>query len=176
MLDARSIAEILLYLKVTGCDRCGKARPFDAAAVQAAEVPGNVTVGVQCTACGVSVDLPFHVRDSIGPAPDGYPPAINTTEKSSRLIDLGQWITLAHLLMEEARSIKAKDRIRFLSLQAGLCYDEALKFYDDPDNELPPSEAFFTDASRMRFKSSPQQFARSRLIGERAKLPTPYNG
>ena len=172
MLEAHTIAEIILYLKVTGCDRCGKARQFDAAAIQAAKVPGNVTVCVQCPTCGTSVDLPFHVRDSNRTVPEGYPPAINTTQKSSRLIDLGQWITLAHLLIEEARSVKPKDRSRYLNLQAALCYDESLKFYDDPDNDLPPPEAFFTDSSRVRFRNAPQQFAKSRLIGERAKLPT----
>jgi endogenous inhibitor of DNA gyrase (YacG/DUF329 family) len=171
MLEARSIAEIHLYMKIAGCDRCGKARQFDAAALQTATVPGSVTVHAHCPACGTAVDLVFRVKDSNEPAPVGYPQTINSTQKCSRLIDLGQWITLAHLLVEEARGAKAKDRMRFLNLQAGLCYDEALKFYDDPDNELPPVESFFTDASRTRFRSSPQQFARSRLIGERAKLP-----
>jgi hypothetical protein len=176
MLEAHTIAEIALYLKVIGCEQCGRTRQWHWDSPQPPEVPGDITVHTQCVSCEAQSDVKFHVHHRHEPATTSRPASINPTDRPSRLIDLGQWITLAHLLIEESRGKKDKEYARFQNLQAGQCYDEALKFYDDPDNELPPAEAFFTDASRTRFKSSPQQFARSRLIGERVKLPTPYNG
>lgn len=175
MLNAHSIEEIRLYLKIAGCDRCGKARRWRLEENPPPTVPGNVIIAWDCPACGAKSHEDFAIEQGEHAAKSGYPPPINSTEDRSRLIDAGQWITLAQLLMQEAKGGKDKSRARMLNLQAGQCYDEALKFYDDAENELPPAEAFFTKGSQARFRDAPQQFARSRLIGERAKLPTMHD-
>ena len=59
---------------------------------------------------------------------------------------------------------------RQMQIQAGTCLEEALKFYD-ADNDLPPEDAFFTDAGRRQFREHPESFLRGRLISLRAMLP-----
>lgn len=96
---------------------------------------------------------------------------LNTSDEPSRLIDVGQWVTLFRLLMEDADADTDKVRSRNSRIQAGQCLTEALKFYDEPENELPPPEAFFSEESRRRFADAPQTFSRSRLIELIARLP-----
>jgi len=172
MLHAQTIAEIHFYLKITGCEKCGRAVHWNQDCIVAPAVPGTITVSTDCSSCGALSHAEIRVAHASELPPVGYPPVINPTDRASRLIDLSQWITLAHLLIEESRGQKDKELARYLNLQAAQCYDEALKFYDDPDNELPQADAFFSEPSRRRFRESPQQFARSRLIGERARLPS----
>jgi len=64
---------------------------------------------------------------------------------------------------------------RRLQVQSAACLAEALKFYD-PDNDLPPEEAFFTAESRRQFRARPELFARDRIIGLRARLPWSRGG
>lgn len=96
---------------------------------------------------------------------------INPTDDSSRIIDIGQWLTLARMFTERSRNEPRRVEARSLALQAADCLREALKFYDDPDNDLPPDHAIFTDTSRRRFREAPQQFSRERILGELRKLP-----
>ena len=78
--------------------------------------------------------------------------------------------TSARATTEDARSANDRAGARQLQIEAGLCLDEALKFYDD-DNDLPPEEAFYSDDSRTRFRDRPGLFARQRLIELRGELP-----
>jgi len=172
MLHAQTIAEIQFFLKVTGCEKCGRRVQWVLEELQFPAVPGNITVPTHCFSCKASTDLFFHVHHPHEPGTRSHPSSINPTDQTSQLIDLGQWITLAYLLMEESRGKTDKEHSRYLNMQASQCYDEALKFYDDPDNELPPPEAFFTETSRRRFRDAPQQFSRSRLLSEKGKLPS----
>lgn len=99
--------------------------------------------------------------------------AINPTNDPSRIIDVGQWITLAHMFFEQAGAAGSANQARITNLKAAQCLDEALKFYDDPVNDLPPADALFSETSRARFREAPQQFSRQRLLSQRRKLPLP---
>jgi hypothetical protein len=98
---------------------------------------------------------------------------INTTDEPSRIIDVAHWLTLFRMGAEEAGRESDKTQARELWIEVGQYLAEALKFYDDPDSDLPPGEAFFSDMSRERLRENPQQFSRQRLVNLRAKLPFP---
>jgi hypothetical protein len=76
------------------------------------------------------------------------------------------------MIIEAATRETDKTQARHLGIEAAQCLEEALKFYDDVGNDLPPPEAFFTEVSRERFRDAPEQFSKRRLIGLRAKLPS----
>ena len=100
------------------------------------------------------------------------PAVVNPTDEPSRILDVGQWIMLSRMLLEAGSKEAEKGRARRLGIEAAQCLEEALKFYDELDNDLPPPEALFDDASRERFRDAPEQFSRRRLIELRSKLPT----
>ena len=74
------------------------------------------------------------------------------------------------MITDAARTAEDCTQVRQLQLQAAQCLDEALKFYD-PDNDVPPPEAFFSEDSQRHFRERPDLFSRQRLIELRAKLP-----
>jgi hypothetical protein len=104
--------------------------------------------------------------------PAGQAAVVNPTDEPSRILDVGQWIVLFRMITERAAREIDKIQARHLGIEAAQCLEEALKFYDDVDNDLPPQEALFTEASRTRFRKAPEQFSRRRLIDLRAKLPS----
>ena len=101
---------------------------------------------------------------------------INATDQPSRIIDVAQWLTLAHVIAEAASRETEKTHARQLGIDAAQCLSEALKFYDEPENDLPPAEAFFHDASRRRFRENPEEFSRQRVLDMRSRLPGPSAG
>lgn len=173
-LHAHSLAEAFLYLMITPCRRCGKG-PLRADVARGASEAGGrwrvVAPGV-CRACGDEGEHVFQLSDR----PQSLSPAdcatINDTSQPSRIIDVGQWIVLFRMIVEAAASEGDKQQARQLGLEAAQCLDEALKFYDEEDNDLPPDEAFFDDVSRQRYREHPQQFSRRRLVALRSKLPS----
>jgi len=177
MLHAHSLLEAQLYLKMTGCEKCNP-EPAAIRASKEATVQSGATNIVQvrgrCPVCGADQAMDFAMENPDALPASGPSPAINLTEKRSQIIDIGQWLTLAHLFVQESRTETNRERARSLNLQSAQCLDEALKFYDEPDNDLPPSDAFYCDSSRRRFRDFPQQFSRSRLINERRKLPVTF--
>lgn len=173
-LIAHSEAEVRLYLLAARCKACGRgpltAPPPDG---QPLDSTALLSVDAHCEACAARVALSFRLpaRASAGSPPS--PNVINPGDEPSRIIDVGQWIVLFRVFLESAKSEPEKAQARALGLKAAQCLDEAVKFYDDPENDLPPPEAFFADASRDRLRDSPEQFSRQRLIELRAKLPNP---
>ncbi len=168
-LKAQSLAEAELYLQVVACTTC-RGGPVASACITDESLPDGgirrIEVGL-CAACGAESQLVFQI-----PRPDtANPQVINPTDKPSRIIDVGQWLILAGSLRERGARTGDARHARNLHLQAAECLAEALKFYDDPDNDLPPAEAFFCDASKERFRTHPQQFSRHRLLHEKSKLP-----
>ena len=79
------------------------------------------------------------------------------------------------MLTESAKQESGKVVARQLRVEAGLCVDEALKFYDDRNNDLPPPGAFFNDVSRALFRQQPERFARQRVLALRLDLPAPHD-
>jgi hypothetical protein len=171
-LQAHSLAEANLYLQAIACPSCGSG---PVASVHAEDQPHDKSGAVRrtevglCASCGSELCVVFQIPPASEVAD---PTTINPTDEPSRIIDLGQWITLAHVFAERAAKSADPRHARRLNLQAAQCVTEALKFYDDPDNDLPPPDAFFCELSRERFRTHPQQFSRQRLLHERSKLPT----
>ena len=98
-------------------------------------------------------------------------PRINPSPEPSRIIDVGQWLTLFRVILEAASQAAGRAESRRLGYEAAQCLDEALKFYDE-DSDLPPEDAFFHEATADRFRSHPELFARQRLLAMRDKLPS----
>ncbi len=174
-LTANSLVEAYLYLKVTPCASCGRGPLRGSEPRLAGEAGGasTVTIAVTCAACRCETTETFHLEDpQIGE--HSTLPGINPTDEPSHILDVGQWIVLFRMLTEEAAREADRVQARSLGIKAARCLDEALKFYDEQDNDLPPSEAFFCKTSRARFRESPEQFSRQRLLGMRSKLPRPY--
>ena len=178
-LLAHSLTEIRLYLMVKPCESChqGALRFVQARAVQD-EDPGPIRlwwIDVSCTACGTTATFTFHLpRGSLVADPPNHEktsPKINPQDTPSRIIDVAEWLTLFRMVTEEAGRESDKVEARELGIEAAQCLEEALKFYDEPDNNLPPEEAFFHEGSLKRFRENPQEFSRQRLIDLRSKLP-----
>jgi hypothetical protein len=165
-----SVAEAYLYLKVSPCRSChrGLLEPKEDL-TKAASSPGGWALSTVCAECGQTRVIPF----CINPSPtreQACSPTINSTPHRSSAIDLLGWLTLFQAIIEAAQRETNKRAARELAYEAALCLDEAMKFYDG-DNELPGEEAFFSDASRRRFRDNPQQFARSKWRERRLLLP-----
>jgi hypothetical protein len=173
-LVAHSLAEAYLYLMATPCHLCGKGplRGSEARPVEPRREPMAVTITVTCGACQDVSELLFELPHGLGTDEASGPPYVNPTDSPSRIIDVARWITLFRVITEAAARETDKMEARRLGLEAAQCLEEALKFYDDPDSSVPPPEAFFHESSRRRFRANPEQFAKERLIGLRAKLPS----
>lgn len=97
--------------------------------------------------------------------------AISAWHQPSELIDVVGWIALYGILIEQSWQEPDKRMARRLAWEAGLCLDEALKFYP-PGERYPVEAGFFTDASRARFKSFREQFDRDVVLHHRRQAPT----
>ena len=174
-LTAHSHAEIHLFCRATPCPVCGRGplESQDPHEECGQTVGHTATVRVLCKACREPSEFSFRLPPDPPPDPAGELEIISPTEEPSRIIDVSQWITLYAVLHEESARTSAQPRKRLLELQAGQCLDEALKFFDDEENDLPPPSAFFDDSARNRFRNQPQEFSRQRLINFRAALPQP---
>ena len=173
-LRAHSLAEADLYLQAIACPRCGSG---PVASIHSEDESADAISAVQrtevglCASCGSELRVVFQFPSSPRSAD---PTVINPTEEPSRIIDLGQWITLARVFADRSAKSADPQHARRLNLRAAECWDEALKFYDDPENDLPPPEAFFCEVSRERFRTHPGQFSRKHLLHERSKLPSAF--
>ncbi len=125
--------------------------------------------------------------------------AICPGDEPSQVVDVPGWVTLFTMLSEAARegahrrdagatphrletgatpdtaaghggpALQASG-VRRLNMLAGCCLDEALKLFD-ADNDVPPEDAFFSEASRRQFHDRPERFTRQRIIDLRSQLP-----
>ena len=177
-LIARSIAEVNLYLRATPCASCqeGPLQGADPDAIEESAGKVSIAIRVTCGSCGARSTLTFQLPDRPEVDRVGQPAEVDPTDEPSHIIDVAQWITLAYVIVEEAKKETDSVRARQRNLEAARCIDEALKFYSEPDNDLPPPEAFFLDASRRGFREHPEEFSRQRLINLRSRLPTASAG
>jgi len=175
-LLAHTLAEAYLYFLATPCSSCGQGpvRKTGAAPDGGSDPDDSrlLRVRAKCDTCQAEVTQAFKLTVGSDRVDHAAPAVINPTDEPSCLLDVGQWTTLYKMLLEAAEHDSDSIQARRLRIEASQCLDEALKFYTDPDNDLPPLEALFTDASRERFREYPQQFSRRRLIESRSKLPT----
>lgn len=163
------MAEARLYLGVLSCSACrgGPLHPV-AEVVEAQHIDSIVRVDCRCASCGHPRSLRFRI-DSEWLA-ERQPPVLNPGAAPSVLVDVGQWLTIYHTLLDEAARDPDRQAARLRFHQAGLCLDEALKFFES-DNDLPPAGAFFAAQTRERALGQPQLFTRQRLLALRARLP-----
>ena len=180
VLSAHSLAEAYLYLMVTPCPACGTGA-LSSAQEQAEVVPSagdeartgsaRVELAGRCTACGQRSAFTFLLSGPVLAA-SAEPALVNPTNEPSQIIDLAQWLTLFRAIGEAAQRESNKVQARHLGLEAAQCLEEALKFYTDPNNDLPPSDAVWHERSQQRLREHPNQFSRDRLRALRAKLPS----
>lgn len=170
-LLAHSLGEAHLYLLAAACGACGRG-PLCADGGSEAPIPdaaGTLVVRAICESCGKAVQTTFRIAQH--PETGASSKVINATDEPSLILDLAQWLTLFRMISETAGREPDKTHARELALEAAQCLEEAMKFYDDAENDLPPAEAFFHSASKERFRAYPEQFSRRRLIHLRSRLP-----
>jgi hypothetical protein len=165
-----SVAEAYLFVMVRRCAACGEG-PVQTQdnLTRATSARDGWTLSTVCAKCKNSESLQFIIE----PEPTRTEAAsnrINPTSKRSEAIDLLGWLTLYRTIIESAKKQEQPAEMRRLAGEAAQCLDEALKFYE-PGDELPPAGAFFSQDSAQRFRDHPQQFARSRWMHERSRLP-----
>jgi hypothetical protein len=95
---------------------------------------------------------------------------VNPSSEPSRIIDVGQWISLFYFLIDSAGKSAEKAQTRKVAFQAAQCLEEAMKFYGRHDS-LPPPSAFYVESSREAMTRFPERFECSRLRDLRSKLP-----
>ena len=173
-LLAHSLAEAYLYLMATSCGCCGRGllHGGDARRIESPQDRPRVTIEATCHACHDETTHNFQLAREPEADKPNEGAVVNPTGEPSRIIDVGQWIVLFRIITEAAGRETDKVQARHLGIEAAQCLEEALKFYDEVGNDLPPPEALFHEVSRKRFQKSPEHFSRQRLINLRAKLPT----
>jgi hypothetical protein len=172
-LPAHSLAEAHLYLTLSTCKTCAKGT-LKRGDAKTDITPERVrlTIPTTCNACNIDAEYNFHIEPGpIGDGHDQFANQINSSNQPSRIIDLVHWLTLFRLITEAASREQDKTAARRLGYEAAECLAEALKFYTDEENELPPPNAFFHDSSKRVLRDHPEKFARTRLLAMRAKLP-----
>lgn len=177
-LQANSIAEVYYHVMASPCAACGKG-PLEAGEArslftsgEADSEPDSVRLDVTCSACRHVESREYALPHGTGLPDDGSPAVVNPGDSPSKLVDVAQWITLFRLLTTSAAQTTSKPESRRLGLEAAQCLDEALKFFDDPDSDLPPASAFFTAHTQHLLKEHPSLYSRQRLLELRSKLPT----
>jgi len=172
-LSSISIIERYFYLMILSCNQCQKG-PFELVSTEREpEHPIDIWY-VRCRQCQYGQRLRFDrtaLRVDEVESAAGTLPEVNPTDRPSQLIDLGQWLALFHHILAKASEEKDRKEAQRLGYEATLCLEEALKFYT-PDSDLPPQEAFWTEASQKRLKEHPELFVRQRLLQMREKLPS----
>lgn len=96
---------------------------------------------------------------------------LNPSAAPSRILDVTDWVSLHSALLELAERQGRAERRRSLKIEAADCLREALKFYADDDNDLPPASACFSPEARDRVRDFPREYSRQRLRDLLAKLP-----
>ena len=160
---------------VTPCRSCRRGPlQFDRAWAVRDDEAGPIRlwrISVLCTACTTTATFTFQLPKGTEPDSDARPPLVNPVGKASRIIDVAQWLTLFRMVTEEAGRESDRLEARELGIEAAQCLEEALRFYDEPGNDLPSEGAFFNDESLKRFRENPQEFSKQRLIELRSRLP-----
>ncbi len=170
-LQAFTLKEIDYYLMVTACSFCGKGPQVIAPGETPS--PGKPEkIKTRCRHCNQGNSLEVVYSNESNEAQSDCE-LINPTDKPSRIVDLSQWLSVASLLSDEAFADQENAYPGRRGYQAMLCFSEALKFYDD--NEIPPLEAFFSEATLEIFHEHPEQFAKQRLRDMQVRLPGPID-
>jgi len=170
---AATAVEAGIYVSLQSCPHCGRG-PLVAAEPDKGSSGADAPIIQIAGACLHCRDLslwPFQIISKIKPEDTAEPLVINPTPFPSRIIDVGQWLTLARMWEESANGVDSPRGKRNQLLRVGQCLDEALKFYDEEENDLPPTTGVFHSTSIQRLRDHPEQFSRRRLVNWRRRLP-----
>ncbi|MFA5865697.1 MAG: hypothetical protein WC975_13570 [Phycisphaerae bacterium] len=172
LLPSYSVPERYFYLMVLRCPKCEKG-PFDLVSTEQPPEQNRDIWFVRCRECRQGQRLVFD-RDTLladeSTSASATVPEVNPTTQVSRLIDVGQWLSLFYHILSVASEEKDRKKAQHLGYEATLCLEEALKFYA-PDSDLPPSEALWVETSKQNLKERPELFLRQKLLQMREKLP-----
>lgn len=173
-LVANSLAEAYFYLMATTCEACGRGSLSGTNPQPNQDLRDTLclTLTTTCSHCGREAEITFKLPHGTGTDAESGFAQVNPTDEASTILDVAQWLTLFRTITEAASRETDKQQARHLGIEAAQCLEEALKFYDEVDNDLPPPDALFSEASRERLREHPDQFSRQRLIGLRQKLPS----
>lgn len=170
VIVTHSVAETYLYFMVSVCRSCrkGPIRP-QGALVKTSDSDAPWRISGHCAACDRVEQFVFRIE----PPPtreQARSSVLNPTLDRSRAIDLLGWLTLFQNIITAADQQPDKAAARQLLHEAGMCLDEALKFYG-PAEDLPGSDAFFSESSRRQFLEQPARFERRIWRQRRDMLP-----
>ena len=165
-LTPHSTNELTYYLLVAPCDACGSGPRQVLAVENTRAADGRRRATVRCDHCAHEQTVDF--LSEFEPA-DPETLCVSPVNEPSRLIDLNQWLGIAYMLIDRITENRGADA-HTQQIQAAVCLAEALKFFD-PDDEVPPAEAFFHEASQQAFREHPETFARQHISDMLAKLP-----
>jgi len=171
ILRAHSVAEVQLFLILTPCPACGMVAQRPRGGVVAPNANhDDFRLYAACARCLRDYPSVFVIDPPPRRGPGGGTMAINPTERPSEIIDLAGWITLYRHITERVWREMDKHTARRLAWEAGLCLDEALKFYLAREN-FPPESAFFSSRSLVTFRANRAQFDRRIVLHHRSQAP-----
>ncbi|MHC4985216.1 MAG: cyclin family protein, partial [Planctomycetota bacterium] len=159
-VTARSPNELAYYLMVHPCKACGGG-PVDLADANVRPEPGKRgSAEGTCRHCQAAMTIPFTCANV---PEDSANLAVSPSGDPSEVIDVSQWLGLAYTMLDQA-GVAEGVRAHQLQLQAAVCFAEAMKFYEDEDDELPPASAFFSESAQRAFHDHPEAFARQPIV------------
>jgi hypothetical protein len=163
---ARSRGEVLLYLDLTPCERCGAVEMDWETAVENGRGTVLCSYEGSCMSCGTVRRYLFRLPESgtVAPATGVVPFG---GEQPSELLDAGEWLWVADLSVADLPESEPDARRDALDI-AATAVDEVLKFLPAGANELP-SSAFWTERGEAVFALDPSRFDQRRLIALRDK-------
>lgn len=155
-----SVAEAFFFLMATACESCGHAplKP-NGQLTRTADKQAPWQIESLCSSCSHRRKHTFTIQPDPTRA-SAQSDVVNATMEPSRAVDLLGWLTLFQTVLRAAQCESDRPSARQLVREAGLCLDEALKFYPDAA-ELPEMDAFFSEASRRHFRENPDWYRQS---------------
>jgi hypothetical protein len=185
---ARSSVEAHVYMSLHPCASCGDEN-FDPVVRMIFEDGVLVTRYTgRCRTCRSERDFRFRVdkeweADEHGPALTPGEPQFGKSDPSE-IIDAGQWLRAADLIMAETPSnvlglsVEEWRERRYLFTAAAESVGEVLKFIPDGADRVP-SHCFWTGSGREMLSLVPDRFTRDNLEHQRAiarELAARYRG
>ena len=164
---ARTNAEAHVCMEMSPCDTCGETEfaPDHGVVVVDGDLASRYA-GV-CPRCGTSREFVFRIPEEVI-FPDGEEPSFGD-ERPSELLDAGQWLWLADLVVrgtaaEPTGDMTAEQRrqARIDLLTAAAAVDEVLKFVPPGADAVPP-ETLWSETGRALYAREPGRFRSPRL-------------
>ncbi len=167
-VPVHSVQEEYFYMMVHPCS-CGGPWQSRSQTIEERD-DGTIRhhVTAACFRCGR--EHTFHFALDHRPDPKTPVREINPTDEPSRALDLAEWLRLAEFYLGRVERLPTKVEKAQSLLDARQCLEEARKFFG-PDQEEPPPEALWSEASRRWARRHPDTCRRSAVEAMLARLP-----